>query len=65
MIEIQDDNGRLIVVLPILRRYNVFLDGKCKAEFRRFGDAMSFAKTLAGYDASMPLTQIPGVKAYR
>lgn len=52
MIQIQDSNGRLIVVLPMRVRHAgkaayVFVDGKIAAEFRSVGEAARHARSLA------------------
>lgn len=59
MIEMQDANGRLIVVLPMRMRhhgriYCVFREGKCDAEFRTFREAVNHAKALVESGVSDP-----------
>lgn len=52
MIEINDSDGRLIVVLPIRLRHAgrlacVFVDGKKVAEFKAVDEAARYARSIA------------------
>jgi hypothetical protein len=48
MIELQDPDGRLIVVWRAGRtEFLVYRDGKCEAEFCSGSEAVNFAKSLA------------------
>jgi hypothetical protein len=51
MIELQDDAGRLVVILPMKDRhcpkmYYVYIDGRSVAEFRTCREAMAYVDTL-------------------
>jgi hypothetical protein len=53
MYELRDQDGRLIVVLPMRTRhygllYCVFVDGTTVAQYRTYREAIDHAKTLAG-----------------
>lgn len=59
MIEIQDNRGRLIVVLPVRLRHSgnracVFVDGRVVGEFGTVGEAARYARSLAEEGSSGP-----------
>jgi hypothetical protein len=59
MIEIQDSDGRLIVVLPVRLRHAgsmacVFVDGRVVGEFKTVGEAARHARELARERCSGP-----------
>jgi hypothetical protein len=56
MIELQDRDGRLVVVLQTERtQYCVFINGEYKAEFRSGRDALAYAKSLAAQQDDQPV----------
>jgi hypothetical protein len=55
MLELQDPDGRLIVVWRAGRtQFFVYIDGKCEAEFRSGSEAVKFAKSLAVQQGDEP-----------
>ncbi len=59
MYELQDNAGRLIVVLPMRMKHKgsivcVFVDGHCVGEHKTVGEATKHAKTLADRGPSDP-----------
>jgi hypothetical protein len=57
MYELQDKNGRLIVVMPFREKHYgrsvcVFVNGKCVGEHKSFGEAAKHARALAESEKS-------------